>query len=85
MGRNVVTNCLEALSSTVRQAAALVRGFAFWTAVVLPMLYLPPLLLSHAIVLDTTVLGTLIAVNVAAIIVGHGHGRTNTEDIGRGR
>lgn len=70
-----ITTYLAALRSTVSRLATLVQGLAFWTAVLLPMVYLPPLLAGHPAVVDLSVLGKLIAVNVVAIAVGHRHGR----------
>lgn len=73
--RPTITDCIDTLPSILQRLLAVVRGLAFWTAIVLPMLYLPPLLLGHPTVLDPPVLGTLLGVNVSAIVVGHSHGR----------
>ncbi|PSQ18617.1 hypothetical protein BRD00_04850 [Halobacteriales archaeon QS_8_69_26] len=59
--------------TTIRRFAVFVRGLAFWTAVVLPVLYLPPLLAGPASTTELTVLSALIGVHVAAIIVGHNY------------
>ncbi|MFC6824517.1 hypothetical protein [Halopelagius fulvigenes] len=51
-----------------------IRFLAFWLAVTLPFLYLP-LLISGLQGEQVTVFGTLLALNVAALVVGHGHAR----------
>jgi len=51
------------------------RGFAFWLAVMLPFTYLPLL----AVGIDSTsrllAFVVLVACNVGALVVGHGHRR----------
>jgi hypothetical protein len=50
-----------------------VRRFAFWAAVVLPFLHLP--LLVTGLQSQQTVIAfiTLVAVNIAALVLGQGH------------
>lgn len=73
-GNIVVSVCSTALSLVVRKFATVVRVVAFWAAILMPMLYVPLLLLGHPTATDLPVLGTLIALNVAAIVVGSGSG-----------
>lgn len=77
----VVIAYVDRLPSALRRFFVVVRGLAFWTAILLPMLYLPPLLLGHPTIVDPPVLGTLLGVNVGAIVVGHGHGRTTPDEL----
>lgn len=81
--RSPVPLSVDALPSALRHALVALRAVAFWTAILLPVLYLPPLLVGHPLVVDPPMLGTLLGVNVGAIVVGHGHGRTASENVGR--
>lgn len=54
------------------------RGFAFWAAILLPLTYLPLFFGSSVVGIDLTgadlhLVGTLLALNVIAFLVGHGH------------
>lgn len=51
-----------------------IKGIAFWTAIVLPFLYLP--LLATGLTSTSTVVAfvLLVALNVAALVVGHPYG-----------
>lgn len=55
-----------------RSVLAPLRFLAFWAAVLLPLVYLP-LLHGGLSGGEPTVLGALLAVNVAALVVGHGY------------
>lgn len=48
-------------------------GIAFWTAVGLPIVYLPALL-GGPLQLDTRTLIGLLGVHAVAVVVGHGYG-----------
>lgn len=69
---------IETSPATLRTGLQLVGApiqfLAFWLAVTLPFLYLP-LLVNGMQGEQVTVFGTLLALNVAALVVGHGHGR----------
>ena len=52
---------------------SLVRGVAFWTGALLPLLYLPLLLVEPSAIADPWTFGKLVAVNVVALVVGHGY------------
>ena len=54
-------------------AVAIARTLGFWAAVVLPLAYLPLIAFGPAPASDPTVIGTVIGVNLVAIVVGHGH------------
>jgi hypothetical protein len=47
------------------------RTVAFWAAVALPFVYLPPLLVPVAV--DAQVVAALVAVHAVALLVGHRH------------
>jgi len=55
-----------------RQLRATVAAAAFWTAVALPFLYVP-LLVGGLASGERAALAALLALNVAALYVGHGH------------
>lgn len=66
-----------AAESAVRRGLASLRVFAFWTAILLPLCYLPALFGAGGQTLGlagqpVTVLG-LLAVNLLAFLAGHGH------------
>lgn len=56
--------------SALRPLTTVVRGLAFWAAILLPMVYLPLLLVGWSRVTDPTVLGALVFVNGLAIVLG---------------
>ncbi|MDS0294505.1 hypothetical protein [Halogeometricum luteum] len=68
---------LETTSNALRLGLRLitypVRFAAFWLAVALPLLY-PPLLYGGVQGEQATLFGSLLALNAAALVVGHGHG-----------
>lgn len=61
------------LSKLVGGLTTAVRGLAFWTAVLLPLAYLPLLLVGDSRVTDVAVIGQLVALNVLALLLGHFH------------
>ena len=63
----------RAASSTFRKGGLLVRVVAFWTAVVLPFLYLP--LLFGGLEGDVTLFGGLLVLNAVALLLGHDYRR----------
>ncbi|PSP31436.1 hypothetical protein BRC64_10200 [Halobacteriales archaeon QH_10_67_22] len=72
------------LSSVVRQSRSVidtgllepVAGVAFWTAVALPFLHVPLLLLTGLSTPNTmTAFLVLLALNVVALLVGHSYSR----------
>lgn len=52
---------------------AVLRGICFWTAVVLPFLWVPLLAGDRLGGQESLALATLVALNVAALVLGHGH------------
>jgi hypothetical protein len=57
--------------SAAARAGTAVRAAAFWAAVVLPVVVIALIALGW----DLTLVGAVLALNVAALVVGHGHGR----------
>jgi hypothetical protein len=62
------------LQRSLEVVAAPLRFLAFWVAVALPFLYLP-LLVGGLQGQQATVFAGLLSVNVAALVLGHEHGR----------
>jgi hypothetical protein len=58
----------------------LARAAAFWTAVVLPFVFLGMLARGSPVLADPVTVGLFVATNVAALYVGHGHGTPSPED-----
>lgn len=58
---------------TSRRVRGLVAGLGFWTAIVLPFVYLPSLALGPMITVPPSLLATAVALNVLALFVGHRH------------
>lgn len=71
LDRIVVLNTPESLAVAARQTEAVVRAAGFWTAVLLPVVYLSLLLAVPSTVVDPPVLGAVILLNVAGLVVGH--------------
>lgn len=72
-GKSVLDGCREVVSFSLRGSATVVRGIGFWTGILLPLLYVPMLLLNHSLVVEVTTFAKLIALHVAALLVGRGH------------
>lgn len=65
------------LPPVLRKIAVIIQGVAFWTAVVLPLIWLSLLLVPLPSGVDLWVIGTLIVLNAAALVVGHGYSGTS--------
>ena len=70
--RDVVASSPATVPKPVAYLAVPVRFVAFWVAVALPFLSLP-LLVGGLEGSEPVVLGALLAVNVVALVVGHGY------------
>lgn len=57
----------------LRGCVRVVQGVAFWSAVVLPAVYIPPLFVGSPWVVTGSAVGYLILLNTVAVVVGHGH------------
>jgi hypothetical protein len=65
----------EAVGAALRHAVVdPLRALSFWTAVLLPLAYLP-LVADGLGAGEPTVLLALVVVNAAALVLGHGHAR----------
>jgi hypothetical protein len=74
LGRLLKTACSRLLASVSDGVVTTIRTVAFWTAILLPILYVPLVVFDHSTVADLWFLGKLVTLNVAAVVVGHGHG-----------
>lgn len=72
----VASSCRGTTAVAIRKARAFVCGAAFWTAVLLPLAYLPLVATGFSPLLDLPVLGSLVALNVVALVVGQFHEAT---------
>ena len=63
----------RAASLTLRKGTLLVRVVAFWTAVILPFLYLP--LLFGGLEGDATLFAGLLVLNAVTLLLGHDYRR----------
>lgn len=61
------------LTAATRRLSSLVRCVAFWTATLLPFVYLPMVAVEPARLVDFRLLGALMSVNLLALVVGHRH------------
>jgi hypothetical protein len=75
--REVIATTPDTVRFGLKLVAYPVQFVAFWLAVALPFLYLP---LLHGGLRggQATVFGSLLAVNVAALVIGHGHSSDET-------
>lgn len=58
----------------------LVRAAAFWTAVVLPFVFLGLLARGSPVLADPVTVVLFVATDVAALYIGHGHGRPSRQE-----
>lgn len=59
----------------VRRLARMAEGVAFWAAVWLPLLYLPPLVAGNPLGWSPEAVLWVVAVNALAVVAGHRHRR----------
>lgn len=74
--KNILTVFAVALSLLVHGSVSFVQGIAFWTSVVLPMAYVPLLVVNFPAVSDPFTVAQLTALNVALLVLGHGYGNS---------
>lgn len=77
--REVLETTPNAVRFGLRLVTYPVQFAAFWLAVALPFVYLP-LLYGGVQGEQVAVFGTLLALNAAALVVGHGHSRDGGVD-----
>lgn len=77
--REALATAPNALRFGLRVVTYPVQFAAFWLAVALPFLYLP-LLYGGVQGEQAAVFGSLLALNAAALVVGHGHSRDRGDD-----
>jgi hypothetical protein len=61
------------VSDAVGLCLVALRGVAFWTAVMLPIVYLPLLVASSFTTLNPLYAFSLVGIHVVALLVGHRH------------
>jgi len=71
--RDAVATCKLAVSTVTARALTAVRAVAFWTAVLLPLAYLPLLFAGVVGAVDPVGLVALVGVHAVAVLVGHVH------------
>jgi hypothetical protein len=57
-----------------RISVTAVRGLAFWTAALLPIVYIPLMVMEHWLLGNPVVFGKLVMINLIALVLGHGYG-----------
>lgn len=76
-GTNELSLALRSGSALARRSLSIlhqqVQAAGFWTAVVLPFLHVPLLLSGLDTATDTWLFVALIALNLLALVVGHGY------------
>lgn len=71
--RDAVATCKLAVSAVCARALTAVRAVAFWTAVLLPLAYLPLFLAGVVGAIDPLTLVALVCFHAVAVLVGHVH------------
>jgi|GEM_PF-2332337 len=71
--RDAVAACKLAVSAAAARALTVVRAVAFWTAVLLPLAYLPLFLAGVAGAVDPVVVAAVVGFHAIAVVVGHVH------------
>jgi hypothetical protein len=72
-GRTVLRELRSAAASVVVGSGTVVRGVGFWTAIVLPVIYVPLILIGHPWAVDAVNFAKVVALHVASLFVGRGH------------
>ena len=73
--KRIVTALRSLVSAAGERLNTTVRGVGFWTAILLPLLYIPLMLISHPWVVDFANLTKVLALHAASLFVGNGYGR----------
>ena len=72
-GTSILRGVRAPISSLHGGPGSMIRGAGFWTAILLPVLYVPLLLIGNSWVVDLTNFAKVIALHVASLAVGRGH------------
>ncbi|WP_232702478.1 hypothetical protein [Halobacterium wangiae] len=72
--KSTITVFAAVLAVLGRELVAFVQGLAFWTAVVLPLVYLALLVAGSPTVSDPSAVAELATLNVVSLVLGHGYG-----------
>lgn len=68
-----VSSWLRLLGRYPRSLVTCVEGIAFWTAVLIPVVYVPLLVRGLSTTAEAFVLAQLLGINALALVVGHGY------------
>jgi len=68
--------CRETALAVLAWTVTTGLAVAFWTAVLLPLAYVPLVVAGFSPVVDLSVFGKLVALNVVALVVGQFHDTT---------
>jgi hypothetical protein len=80
MSGNTLTPFWPELRSFVtNRISSVLRGMAFWTATFLPLSYISLAVLDPVRLLDPRLFGTLVSVNIVALVLGHGYGEEESD------
>jgi hypothetical protein len=76
----LLTACSRVGSYTFRSVERAVQACAFWTATLLPLGYVPLLLVAPSRFVTLGLFGKLVALNVVALVLGRGYAADHDED-----
>lgn len=72
-GPSVPDDVRSWVSTVLWGSGSTIRGVGFWAAILLPLCYLPLVVLGHPWVVDVTNFTKVVALHVASLLVGRGH------------
>lgn len=77
---HVLTACSRVVSHLLHAIERVVQTCAFWTAALLPLGYIPLLLMAPSRFTTLTVFGKLLTLNLAALVLGRGYAADRDDD-----
>lgn len=82
-GSFTLSTCVAAAGAVVRGFATVVQGIAFWTAALLPLVYVPLLFVDLGVVDFPVAIEAMVGLHVVALVVGHGYRGDVVEEFDR--
>lgn len=70
---DTIPSWLRLLGRYPRSVVTCVQGIAFWTAVVIPVAYVPLLFRGLSTTADAVTMAQLLGINALVLVVGHGY------------